>query len=79
MLEPLARLRVLLKRSKRTKAAARTVERLAIRRVIRSVAPDLVFCNTLLSSPYASAAIDAGFPTVLFSHESTGFGRAPSP
>lgn len=75
-LEPAARLRALLRRSARTKPAARLIERRAIRRVLRTVRPDLVLCNTLLSAPYATAGLDAGVPTILFSHESTEFGRS---
>lgn len=68
-LEPGARLRVALQRWRVTKRASASVERWAVDRTLRRVAPDLVWCNTVITAGYASAAIRAGIPVVVHSHE----------
>lgn len=68
-LEPMSHLRVLLRRSRRTKAFAGRIERRAIDRVLDRVRPDVVWCNTVLTAAYASAAAARGIPCVVYSHE----------
>lgn len=68
-LEPMSHLRVLLRRSRRTKALAGLIERRAIGRVLDRVRPDVVWCNTVLTAVYAPAAAARGIPCVVYSHE----------
>lgn len=51
------------------RAVAPHVERHVADRVVRTVAPDLVYANTVLSSEYCAAAQRAGIPTLLHVHE----------
>ncbi len=67
--EPLRRVRVVLRRWRRTKGAADRLERMAAKRTIRRVRPDLVWCNTLITWRYAEGAAAMGIPVVLHSHE----------
>lgn len=67
--EPLAHLRVLLRRQPVTRALARRVEVWAIRRVLDQYRPDIVWCNTVLAAIYATEATARGIPCVVYSHE----------
>lgn len=69
-LEPAAALRVTLRRWRRSKRAAGSIERWAIERTLRRVRPDVVWCNTVITGVYAKAAVRAGIPVVVHSHES---------
>lgn len=67
--EPLSRFRALLYRRRRTRQLVPTVSRLAADWVVRWQRPDLVWCNTVISAPYAVAAARRGVPSVVLSHE----------
>lgn len=67
--EPASRLRAALSRHPRTKQLVPALSRFAARRVLRRFRPDLVWCNTVISSPYAVAAARLGIPSIVFSHE----------
>lgn len=67
--EPWSRLRAALGRRHRTRRWVPALGRAAARRVIARSRPDLVWCNTVISSVYAVEAASAGIPSVVFSHE----------
>lgn len=67
--EPFSRLRAAMQRNSRTKRLIPILERWAARRVLRRLQPDLVWCNTVISAPYAAASAEVGIPAVLHSHE----------
>lgn len=75
-LEPLARLRVLLRRRSAMKPLAARIERWAIRRVLRQEQPDLVWCNTVLTAVYAPEAIARGIRCIVHNHERPELVRA---
>jgi glycosyltransferase involved in cell wall biosynthesis len=68
-LEPLARLRSLARRWRLTKRSALRVEQWAASRVLDRYHPDLVWCNTVLSASYVTAAQRRRIPVVLHAHE----------
>lgn len=67
--EPASRLRALLRRRRSTKRFVVRLERWAASRVVRSTRPDLIWCNTVISVPYAVAATGSEVPVVVHSHE----------
>lgn len=67
--EPWSRLRAAMGRRHRTRRWVPALSRFAARRVIARSRPDLVWCNTVISSVYAVEAAAAGVPSVVFSHE----------
>lgn len=68
-LEPLRRLRVTLRRFRRTRRLAVVVEEWAARRVLRQERPDLVYLNTVKSASYVLPALRLGIRVVLHGHE----------
>lgn len=68
-LEPLRRLRVFLRRFRRTRRLAIAVEQKAAGMVLRQERPDLVYLNTVKSACYVRPAVKLGLPVILHSHE----------
>lgn len=67
--EPLSRVRAVLRRRRITRGLSSAIGRWAARRVVARVRPDLVWCNTVITANYATAAATAGVPSVVHSHE----------
>ncbi len=67
--EPCSRVRVVLRRFRRTRRMAISLEGWAARRVLRAARPDLVWANTALSACYVPVALELGIPVVLHLHE----------
>ncbi|MFN8052895.1 MAG: glycosyltransferase [Acidimicrobiales bacterium] len=68
-LEPLAKVRVALLRSPRTRPIAQRIGDLAVARVVKRERPDLVVCNSVMTTRYARAARSLGIPVMVYSHE----------
>lgn len=77
--EPLRKLRALLRRRSSTKALAVHLERWSARRVIRSVNPDIVWCNTVVAARYAAVASELGVASIVYSHEQGDWLAAAAP
>lgn len=68
-LEPFRRLRVMLRRIRRTRRFAITLEEAVAAAVLRRERPDVVYLNTVKSACYARPALELGMRVVLHSHE----------
>lgn len=69
-LETASLLRVALRRSPRTTPSAHRVGAWAVRRDLRRIRPQVIWCNTTLNAPYVDAGLAMGIPVILYSHES---------
>lgn len=67
--EPFCRLRVLLRKWRWTRRLANQVERFSAALVIRWQRPDVIWCNTVLSTCYVKPGLRLGKGVVLHSHE----------
>jgi glycosyltransferase involved in cell wall biosynthesis len=67
--EPFCRLRVLLRKWRLTRSLANHVERFSAAFVIRWQRPDVIWCNTVLSTCYVRPGLRRGLGVVLHSHE----------
>jgi glycosyltransferase involved in cell wall biosynthesis len=67
--EPLTTTRMLLRRFRRTRPLAVTVEEHAAAHLLRRLRPDVVFMNTVKSACYLRPALSLGVPAVLHVHE----------
>lgn len=70
VVEPWRRLRVVLRRWRRTRRLAVVLEERAATRVLRRLDPSVVWCNTVLAACYVRPARRLGVPVILLSHES---------
>lgn len=71
-LESASVLRVLLRRLPRTTPFAHRVGSWAVRRDLRRIRPDVIWCNTTLNAPYVDEGLSMGIPVILYSHEAAG-------
>ena len=68
-MEPLRRLRVVLRRFRASRPLAIRLEERVAARVLRRVDPDLVYLNTVISACYARPALEQGRQVLLHVHE----------